>query len=213
MTTSIKHLTAALAPLVAALALTGTADAIGGSYTVEGGTADQQQTVRSALQATKFNWSCVPATIRIVLRDGVESQAVPGTILLDTNLLDAGVFSWGVVQHEYAHQVDWYVLRPDVRTALAKALGGRTWGAGLSYVPGVAHDDQTGERFASELAWAFWPTADNSVEPVVKTFTAKAFRGLLGALLKPSTSTTATAPVAQPAAAQATAPTSVPAAQ
>lgn len=195
MTTKAHKIRTAALLLAAAAALTlpGAAKAVGGSYTIVGGTADQQAQVKAALDATRFNWSCVPVNVRISLAAGVATQAVPGQIQIDTNLLDAGTFAWGVVQHEYAHQVDWYVLRPDVRTALARALGGATWGIGITAGTGVEHDQLTGERFADELTWAFWPTGDNAITPPVKTFAPKAFRAYLGALIKAAPQATATA--------------------
>jgi hypothetical protein len=41
----------------------------------------------------------VPATIVIHIVRGVESRATAGEIWLDADLLDAGTFSWGVIQH------------------------------------------------------------------------------------------------------------------
>jgi hypothetical protein len=109
---------------------------------------------------------------------------VPGLIQIDANLLDSGMFAWGIVQHEYAHQVDWYLLGSDARKALSKVLGGITWGIGITDGYGVEHDDLTGERFANQLTWAYWPTADNAIEPATTTFTPKRFRTYVAGLIK-----------------------------
>ncbi len=208
MTTSthkIRTAATVLASLVA-LAVPAAAQTTGGIYTITGGTSVEQATVRAALNVTTFNWSCVPGSIKISIVAGADSQATPGTILLDASLLDTGSFSWGIVQHEYAHQVDWYLLRPETRTALAKVLGGSTWGVGITGGANVAHANLTGERFASELAYAFWPSSANAIAPVGK-LSPKAFRALLGSLLKPRTAIAATLAAADvPTTASATAP-------
>src|SRR6266849_1334883 len=78
----------------------------GGNYVFAGGTPKQQSQVRSALEASAFNWNLVSAQITIHIAPGINSEATTGDIWLDANLLNAGRFSWGIVQHEYAHQVD-----------------------------------------------------------------------------------------------------------
>jgi hypothetical protein len=126
------------------------AAAAGGNYVFSGGTAAQQGQVKLALDASAFDWSLVP-------------QQVVINIWLDAGLLDAGMFSWGVVQHEYAHQVDFFLLDDAKRALLETELGGSDWCYGL---PGLAHDKYGCERFASTLAWAYWPNAQNSMKPV-----------------------------------------------
>ena len=206
-THKIRTAATVLASLVA-LAVPAAAQTTGGDYTITGGTSGQQATVRAALNVTTFNWSCVPGTVRITIVAGADTQASPGTILLDANLLDAGSFSWGIVQHEYAHQVDWYLLRPDIRSALVKVLGGSTWGVGITGGANVTHDNLTGERFASELAYAFWPSANNAIEPF-GTLAPKAFRALLGSLLRPRTAASTIVAAATPIAATAAAPAAI----
>src|SRR6185295_4400716 len=56
---------------------------------------------------------------------------------------------------------DWDVLPAPVVVHIA-ALGGSDWCYG---VQGLAHAAYGCERFASELAWAYWPSADNSMSP------------------------------------------------
>ena len=203
MTTTAKHLAKTFAGLlaaatVAALAAPSGAFARGGSYTITGATPDQAAQVKAALDASAFDWGVIGRHVTIQVAPGIDSVAYRGVIQLDANLVDSGVFSWGVIQHEYAHQVDYYLLDSSIRTKLSAVLGGSAWGAGITYSPTVAHDDQTGERFANELTWSFWPSADNAIERTTDRFTAKAFRGYLGALLKPVT--TAAARQAAPAA-------------
>ena len=107
-------------------------------------------------------------------------RAMPGEIWLDANLLDAGSFAWGVIQHEYAHQVDFFLLTAAARVLLLGEFGGSNWctqGAGLSTDLGC-------ERFASTLAWAYWPSADNCMHPATRPAISPArFRHLLSELI------------------------------
>lgn len=146
-----------------ALALPATSAGGGGRYRFDGGTKTQQETVAAALRASSFNWSLVPGPVVIHVLGGVPSHSLPGEIWLDADLLDAGEFAWGVVQHEYAHQVDYLVLEDPERALLLLQLGGRDWCYGE---PGLAHDQYGCERFASTLAWSFWPSPNNSMRPV-----------------------------------------------
>jgi hypothetical protein len=175
-----------LCSLALTLALSGTARAGGGNYVFSGGTGAQQAQVRNALNASAFDWSLVPAQITIRIARGIGSEAVPGTVSLDADLLNAGRFSWGVVQHEYAHQVDFYLFDDAVRAALAPRLGGEAWWQ-TGATP-LAHDRLTSERFASTLAWAYWQSPDNVMKPASKTdesaaMAPAAFRAALAAVL------------------------------
>lgn len=122
----------------------------------------EQDTVKAALNASAFNWSLVPKQIVVHIAPSISSEAVVGEIWLDSNLLAAGIFSWGVVQHEYAHQVDFFLLDDTKREALNTALGGSDW---CYSVAGLAHAQYGCERFASTLAWAYWPRPQNSMRP------------------------------------------------
>jgi hypothetical protein len=53
------------------------------------------------------------------------ARSAPGHVFLDSDLLKAGRFSWGTVQHEFGHQVDFLLLDDAKRAMLAGALGGR----------------------------------------------------------------------------------------
>jgi hypothetical protein len=114
-------------PVVLALAFAPSALAGGGDYVFEGGTHAQQLQVISALNASTFNWSLVPDTVVIHISRGASSHAGPGAIWLDAGLLDSGRFAWGVVQHEYAHQVDFALLTDPMRTKLHELLPGTSW--------------------------------------------------------------------------------------
>ncbi len=150
-------------PLVlVALWTAGPALAGGGNYVVAGGTPKQQAQVHQALDASAFDWNIVPVQITIHIAPGIDSEATTGNIWLDANLLDSGRFSWGVVQHEYAHQVDFFLLDEAKRAFLEQALGGKDWCYGVS---GLAHEQYGCERFASTLAWAYWPSSANSMKP------------------------------------------------
>lgn len=176
-----------LFPLVlCALWTAGPALAGGGNYVFAGGTPKQQAQVRSALDASAFDWNLVPVQITVHIAPGITSEATTGNIWLDGNLLNTGRFSWGIVQHEYAHQVDFFLLDDAKRAALAPQLGGQSWwqGAGAP----LAHGQLTCERFASTLAWAYWPSARNSMKPQSRNdessaMAPAAFRALIAQVL------------------------------
>jgi hypothetical protein len=184
----------ALLCVLLALAITPQARASGGHYAFSGGTPYQRAQVRQALRVSAFNWSLVEPVVTVRIAPGLPSVAIPGLISLDARLLDAGEFSWGVVQHEYAHQVDFLVLDDEARAPLAARLGGQTW---FHDVLGLPHGAYGCERFASTLAWAYWPSAQNSMRPISPEDESAAmkparFRALLGRVLArpdPGTST------------------------
>jgi hypothetical protein len=175
---------AALLCGLAALALPVWASAAGGRYTIAGGTRPERQTVVSALEASAFDWNLVRTEISIQIVRGLDSQAVPGTIWLDADLLDAGIFSWGVVQHEYAHQVDYELFNDAIRAQLLSALGGSAWCYSAAALP---HGDYGCERFASTLAWSYWASPDNCMKPERRdessALSPRQFRALLDSLL------------------------------
>jgi len=180
----------------AAAVLAGPALAAGGSYVFDGGTAAEQQQVRDALAASSFNWSVVPGTVTIRIGTYAADEAVPGEIFLDARLLDSGLFAWGIVQHEYAHQVGFTLLDDAARARVTDALGASTW----CYADGpvLGHDRYGCERFASTLAWAYWQSPANCMKPAAlgaesSGMTPAAFRALLVTLLGPAAQPT-TAP-------------------
>jgi hypothetical protein len=179
-----KHpqLLAVLGGLVAATLMPSAGHATGGRYVFAGGTPRQRAEVVQALEASRFDWQVVPARITIHIEPGMLSQATPGDIWLDANLLDAGMFAWGVVQHEYAHQVDFFLLTARARELLLRRLGG-----GSSWCPEtpVRRDRLGCERFASTLAWAYWPSPENCMRPV-RTFPGSSarFRKLVSNLIE-----------------------------
>ena len=183
-----------------------TALAHGGSVSFAGGTAREQATVRAALDASSFDWDLIPKTVVVHIGAYGDSYSTYGNVFLDATLLDSGRFAWGVVQHELAHQVDFFLLDDAKRATLQQALGGKDW---CYEVAGVAHADHGCERFASELAWSYWPSPDNSLRPAspadeAGAMPAGAFRTLLAELLgKPGvavapSATKAFAPKAKP---------------
>ena len=181
-----------LAPVVLALALAPGALAAGGNYTFDGGTRAEQAQVRAALNASSFNWSLVPGRVVVHIgRGGGVPHATPGEIWLDAGLLDAGRFAWGVVQHEYAHQVDLALLTDGMRARLHQLLGGSAWW-------GAAHSSSDCERFADALAWAYWQSPDNVMRPESASdeggqVSPDTFRTVLGTLLPGAVARTTTA--------------------
>lgn len=174
------------AVLAAALVSSGQSQAAGGNYVFDGGSRMERNQVRAALNASVFDWSLVQAQITVhILRGIPSSKASPGQIWLDADLLDAAKFSWGVVQHEYAHQVDFSLFDAATRASLLGSLGGEDWCYG---VPGLAHDAYGCERFASTLAWAYWPAKDNAMAPESRSDESAAmapakFRALMSRLI------------------------------
>jgi hypothetical protein len=177
-------LPAAVAALVFAHA--GTAQAAGGNYRFDGGSAVERTQVREALKASSFDWSLVKAQVTIHIQRGTVSHALLGEIWLDADLLDSGRFSWATVQDEYSHQVDFFLFTPEIRAQLQAALGAKAW----CYENGSiqAHGDQGCERFTSLLPWAYWQSPDNAYNPTAKTDESAAmaptrFKALLSRLI------------------------------
>jgi hypothetical protein len=159
----MRQLFLALLATVAVATLAPAALAAGGRYVFDGGTPKEQATVRAALNASSFDWNVIPQTVTVHVKPGIgSSYSTAGNVYLDTSLVDAGQFSWGVVQHEFAHQVDFALFDAQKRATLLGALGGQDWCYGT---PGLAHDAYGCERFASELAWAYWPSPQNAMAP------------------------------------------------
>lgn len=184
----LRALRVAFACALISLAVAGTARAGGGNYVFNGGTAAQQAEVKAALDASSFPWSVVPRQVVIHIGSGYPTQATPGHVWLNANLVDSGVFSHGLIQHEYAHQVDFLMLSSAARRALTSVLGGKQWCWGDG-VQQLEHDEYGCERFASTLAWSFWQSPDNELAPENLGDESAAlpparFKALLGALLK-----------------------------
>jgi hypothetical protein len=163
-------------------ALAGTADEV----VFAGGTPAEQSTVRAALAASSFDWSVLPQAVTVHIGAYGSSYSSPGNAYFDASLLDSGRYAWGVVQHELGHQVDFLLLDDAKRAILQQQLGGEDW---CYTTAGLAHDQHACERFASELAWAYWPSADNSMAPAQTNgesdaMPVAAFRALLARLLR-----------------------------
>lgn len=179
----LRHMLTLFA-LTLAFAFAPAANASGGTYVFEGGTRAQQAQVRAALDASSFDWRIVPGTVVIHIGKNVSPSAVAGQIWLDGTLLDAGRLSWGVVQHEYAHQVDFGVLSDAMRAQLAGRLGGAAWWGGVT-----DHADLGCERFADLVAWSYWQSPDNAMRPDGASdeggqLAPAAFRALLASALR-----------------------------
>jgi hypothetical protein len=164
-----------LLPILVALACAPGAYASGGNYVFDGGTRAEQSQARAALDASSFDWGLVPGPVAIHIGQGDGPHASVGAIWLDASLLDSGRFAWGVVQHEYAHQVDFALLTDAMRAQLAPLLGGSSWWEGGT------HASLDCERFADALAWAYWPSPDNVLRP--EQASPGRFRAVLGSLV------------------------------
>jgi len=152
-----------LAAVGCALCCAATAPAGVGPVVFDGGTPAEQAQVIDALNASSFDWSVLPQAIAVHIGPlAAGGLATPGEVYLDSSLLDSGRFSWGVVQHEFGHEVDFLTLDDNDRAQLEAALRAKDW---CYETPGFAHADQGCERFASELSWAYWPSLENSMRP------------------------------------------------
>ena len=191
----IRYAVALASVLFAVFAFAGLAHAGGGNYVFEGGTAAQQGQVRSALEASSFNWGLVSQQITIKIAPIGRDYSVPGEIFLDSDLLSApGDYSWGVVQNEYANEVQFFLLPEQAHATFTSALGAAAW----------CYDDQPGlnmiqygcERFASTLTWAYWQSPGNCIRPTATGgisggMAPAAFKALLTSTLGVETETTA----------------------
>jgi hypothetical protein len=133
-----------------------------GGFTFAGGTREERETVAAALGASSFDWTLLPGPITVHIVRGEPSRSLPHEVWLDADLLVAGEFAWGVVQHEFAHQIDYLLVDDAERALLLQELGGQDW---CYRVPGLAHGQYGCERFASTFAWSFWPSRQNSMRP------------------------------------------------
>ena len=156
------------------------------STVFEGGTAAERAQVTRALDASSFDWRILQQSVTVHIGRGVDSEATPGNVWLDANLLDSGRFSWGVVQHEFAHQIDFLLLSDVQRATLARLLHAPVWCADTSL--DQPHSDYGCERFASTLAWAYWQSPDNVMKPSGRSdesaaMAPAAFRSVLKGML------------------------------
>ena len=171
--------------LALSLLLPAKALAVGGSYEFDGATPAERSTVRAALNASSFDWGVVAERVTIHVGSYGVSRSTPRHIWLDRGLLAAGRFAWGTVMDEYAHQVDFLVLDPQHRAVLQQLLGASAWCYELE---GLAHSANGCERFASMIAWSYWPSKHNPYAPRLGTdesaaMPAASFRRLLASLL------------------------------
>ena len=174
-----------MAVTLAALAVPGSALAGGGDYGFEGAGPAERSTVRAALNASAFDWSIVPQQVTIHVGPYGVSHSTPGDIWLDRGLLGAGRFAWATVMDEYAHQIDFHVLDASSRAVLQTKLGTSAW---CYESAGLAHGANGCERFSSMVAWAYWPSKDNSYRPASPTDESASmppaeFRNLLSSLV------------------------------
>lgn len=171
---------------LAALVLPVSALAGGGEVDFEGASPAERSAVRAALDASSFDWGILPQPVIVHVGPYGTSHATPGHVWLDRGLLAAGKFAWATVMDEFAHQVD-FLLLDDARRALLQArLGGTAWCRDSA--PGLPHAAYGCERFSSMVAWAYWPTRENSYRPESATDESAAmapaeFRLLLSALV------------------------------
>ena len=164
---------------------TSSALAAGGDYVFEGGTPRQQAQVRSALDATAFDFGIVPQQVTVHVGTYGISHSTPAHVWLDGRLLDSGRFSWPTVVDEFAHQVDFFLLDGPRRAILQERLGASAW---CYEVSDLGHGAYGCERLSSMVAWAYWPTKENVYRPTSAadesaSMAPAEFRALLDSLL------------------------------
>jgi hypothetical protein len=169
-----------------ALASAAVARSAGGNYTIAGGSQFERSQVVQALDASTFDWGRVPGLVTVHIAQNVgDSHSTPGEIWLDAGLLDTGTFSWGVVQMEYAQQVHYSLLMDQQRTQFVPLLGARQW---CYEDPSLSPGANACERFAATLAWAYWPSQQNCMQPSGRddwsaSMEPGAFRTLLASMI------------------------------
>ncbi|MGZ4257593.1 MAG: hypothetical protein ACXVRE_07515 [Gaiellaceae bacterium] len=170
------------------------AQAVRTGTSIVGGTARERATVRAALAASSFDWGRLPGHVTSRIGAAGCCHASPGEIWLDRALLAHGRDSWGVIQHEYAHEADFFLLDARARTRLDHLLGGKTWWPNGRW----RHDQYGAERFASTLAWSFWPSPHNTLiryaHAEATAMPAARFRRVVNGLLAERRATVATGP-------------------
>jgi hypothetical protein len=153
-------------------------------YSFAGGTTRERATVRAALAASSFDWGLVHRRVTIHVVPGGSAYARPGEIWIGRRLLARGRAAWGLIQHEYGHEVDFFLLDARARASLNRALGGKTWWPNGRW----RHDQYGSERFASTLAWSYWPSPQNTLvryaRPEATAMRPAAFRRLVDRLLR-----------------------------
>lgn len=159
----MRPLLAVWVAALATLCLAPSGLAFGGSYAFDGGTRLERQQVRSALAASSFDFSALPGSIQVHIVPGAWPHATPGEVWLDPSLLQAGEFSWAVVQDEFAHQLDFLVLSDADRAVLARALGTEVWCHADD--PRLVHSAYGCERFTSTFVWSYWQAPANTYRP------------------------------------------------
>jgi hypothetical protein len=161
------------------------AAASGANVAFDGGSAREREQVRAALATSSFDWTLVPREVTVHIGRYGTSHSTPGHVWLDAALLRSGRFAWATVMDEFAHQVDYFLLDAPRRQILQQRLGAQAW---CYEVPGLGHSAHGCERFASMVAWAYWPSKENAYRPRSRTdetaaMTPAAFRALLADLL------------------------------
>jgi hypothetical protein len=141
---------------------------------IEGGSPETQETVRAALNASSFDFNRVPAQITIKISRCGCAGARPGVIVLDEAVLSdtslGSRYSSGIIQHEYAHQIDYFLFQKSDRAAVRRTLGGQDW---CYEVARLGHDEHGCERFADVFSWAFWPAKGNMLRAEAKAIAPK----------------------------------------
>ncbi len=176
-----------LAATLVALVLPGSAlPAPGGAdVTFDGGTRRERTQVRAALGASAFDWRLLRQRTTVHIGPYGTSRSTPGQVWLDAGLLHSGRFAWATVMDEFAHQIDYVLLDEPRRRILQDRLGAPAW---CYEVPGLDHAENGCERFASMVAWAYWPSKENAYRPRCRadetsSMTATDFRTLLAELI------------------------------
>ena len=181
----LRHLASAAALLALVLPSSALSASAGANLAFAGGSMHERADVRAALRASSFDWGLVRERVTVHIGAYGTSRSTPGHVWLDAGLLRSGTFAWATVMDEFAHQIDYFLLDGPRRGILQERLGAAAW---CYEVPGLDHAQYGCERFASMVAWAYWPSRDNAYRPRSRTcetaaMSAPAFRALLAELI------------------------------
>ncbi len=165
--------------LLLALVFTPPALASGGHYTFSGGSSFDVRRYGQALRVSAFNWSLLEQVVTVRIAPGLASGAIPGRITPDAPTRQRRIFVACRAARVRASGGLLPARRCGARAVCREARGPDVV-SGRGRLP---HGAYGCERFASTLAWAYWPSAQmRPMSPGDESAAMKParFRALLG---------------------------------
>ena len=176
-----------LAATLLALVLPGSAVATSaGAYVAfDGGSVRERAQVRAALQTSSFDWAVVQQQTTVHIGTYGTSYSTPGHVWLDARPAPHGQASRG--------RPSWTSSPTRSTSSCSTSRAARSSGEASGPRPGATSSPSRPlalgrERFASMVAWAYWPSKENAYRPRSRTdetaaMPAPAFRALLADLI------------------------------